>query len=874
MTQGRVLLFHYFHTMKLITTFAFCVFLLLNIAQAQLIEMPYNRQILSAGNTLTYGNGNLENHSMDAAVIPGENKIVVEDRYGIAVVDMQTEAIIYRWEYEMDSLYQNYMGTFSGINCLAYKGTTYIAWGASKRGGSKVMIATWNGQKISLSPAITLLAKPPASNALANEVIFSVEQDIPYLYTTLNGNNEVRKYELLTTKLVWTSTTGNAPFGACLANEKLFVSNWAGPLVTDTTLPHAGIPWGDAYTNPTTGATEKGSVSVYALADGKLLKEIPVGLHPTAIKPNIKGSDVYVTNGNSDNISQINTSTLQVQNTTPVGLYSTGSVSVGSTPNALCFHPNGQIAYVANGLDNAVAVLQLPTAGQTGIKVLGYIPTEAYPSGMALVNNKLLITNLEARGAGVLSSPGQLKYAGVVPANAYSIHKQLASISIVGLPGKKQLKKFTVRVQVQNMQVRMNATLQPARANQPALPVPQRIGEPSVFKYVVYIIKENKTYDQVFGDIAQGNGDSSYCIFGQNVTPNQHAIAARYGLMDQYYASGKSSAEGHQWTDGAMVSDYVEKNVRAWFRSYPHRQEDALVYNKSGFIWNHAVTHGKTVRVFGEACTTVYDRKLKWSDMYNLYTTNNLPPLYNITTIAPLRPLISPNFPDCDNMTFSDQMRADVFIKEWKAYETNNNLPHLMVLSLPNDHTAGTSPNWPTPSAMVADNDLAVGRIIQAITNSKYWDSTVVFITQDDSQSGWDHVSPYRTVGMVVSPYNKPGLINTTYNQTCMVRTIEQILGIPPMNVIDATAKTMGDCFTNQKVAGGNRFTQLINNIPLNQMNPGTASLTGKAKEMAILSAKEAFKEEVDNGNDDAMNRILWFYAKGLQPYPGDSGTK
>jgi hypothetical protein len=335
--------------------------------------------------------------------------------------------------------------------------------------------------------------------------------------------------------------------------------------------------------------------------------------------------------------------------------------------------------------------------------------------------------------------------------------------------------------------------------------------------------------------------------------------------MDNFHTSGKSSAEGHQWTDAGMVSDYVEKNVRAWFRSYPHRQADAMVYNKSGFIWNHALDHGKSVRVFGEACETVYDNKLKWLDLYIRYINGQAPDWHNESTIARLRPIISADFPDCDNMVFSDQQRADLFIKEWKQSEKNNSLPNLMVLALPNDHTAGTSPDFPTPDAMVADNDLAVGRIVDMISKSKYWDSTVIFITQDDSQSGWDHVSAYRTVGLVVSPYSSGKLIRSHFNQVSMLRTIEQILGIPPMNVMDATSRLMTDCF--QQTKNSQKFNFLKNNIPLDKMNKPLNALTGKAKKFAEISQHEIFKE-VDGGEDDKMNKVIWYYTKGELPYP------
>jgi hypothetical protein len=531
----------------------------------------------------------------------------------------------------------------------------------------------------------------------------------------------------------------------------------------------------------------------------------------------------------------------------------------GSMPNGLCLSADEKTLYVANGHDNAVAVVRLSEKTGKASQVMGFIPTEAFPSGLSLNGRKLVVANLEAQGAHIM----------VASKKAASIHQQKASVSIIELPNNAaELDSFTRLALVNSQAEQAIRTGWPARPGVAAVPVPERIGEPSVFKHVVYIIKENKTYDQVFGDLPQGRGDSSLTVYGQKTTPNMHALANQFGLMDNFYASGKSSAEGHQWTDAAMVSDYVEKNVRAWFRSYPHRQEDALVYNKAGFIWNQALDHGKTVRVYGEACTTPVTKGKKWIDYYRDYQSGKQPDWKNTNTIQRLLPIIHPTFPDCDNLLWSDQQRADLFLQEWKAFEASGQLPNLMILSLPNDHSAGTSPDFPTPSAMVADNDLALGRILEAITNSQFWDSTVVFVTEDDSQGGWDHLSPYRTVGLVVSPYNQSGTITTRYNQTSVVRTIEQILGIPPMNFIDATALPMYDCFGSTRTS--NRFTALANNIPLDQMNKPMARLRGVDRAMARQSKKEVF-EEVDGGEDEKMNRILWYHFKGKEAYPGET---
>ena len=372
----------------------------------------------------------------------------------------------------------------------------------------------------------------------------------------------------------------------------------------------------------------------------------------------------------------------------------------------------------------------------------------------------------------------------------------------------------------------------------------------------------------------QGNGLPSLCVYGDSITPNQHQLARDFLLLDNYYASGKCSAEGHQWTDAAMVSDYVEKNVRAWFRSYPHVQEDALVYDVKGFIWNNAADHGKTVRIYGEASQPHFDEKLNWATLYNNYK-NGIPfKFYNTSTISRVRPMLSQNYPGSDVLQIPDQLRAAGFIKELHDYEAQpgDALPNLMVMALSADHTQGTRPGVPKPQSMVADNDLALGRIIEAVSKSRFWKNTVIFVTEDDSQDGWDHVSAYRTTGFVVSPYSRlQKTVSTNYNQTSIVRSIEQILGIPPMNIVDATALPMFNCFSNRPSL--NSYDVVPNRIKLDDINPGLSSLRGRSLFFAKASSGHQY-DHVDGGNDDLLNQILWYAANGKKTYPGKAGGK
>ena len=835
--------------------------------------MPFNRWVSSAGKVVTFGDARQENHAMDFAVLPDSQHIVIEDRMGIAVLDIATQQIVHRWTFVGDSVpaVRGLMSTYCGIKSFVYEGRTYIAWSAGSTQSSALMIAECDATGISKVSSVFLHAVAPAAAALPNDIAVRFEDGVPYLYVVLNGNDQLIKLRFPDRQIVWTASTGVAPYGVKLIGGKAYVTNWAGPQVTDTTLEHAGTPWGSAYTNPVTGGTARGTLSVIDVTTGTVVAELGLGLHPNALVCSPDSAFLYICNGNSDNVSVVDVRRGAVVDSIGVGLFSGKLTYYGSSPNAVATDASGSTLYVTNGFDNAVCVVGLGSAdaafGTGTARVLGYIPTEAYPGGVAVLHDTLYVANIEAKGSRVLN-PVSGYAASARGIDAYTIHQELASVSIIPVPSARELKGYSKKVREQSLLFRLAMTNRPARKHVTPRPVPERIGEPSVFKHVIYIVKENKTYDQVFGDLTQGRGMPQLCIYGDSVTPNQHRLAGAFSLLDNYYAAGKCSAEGHQWTDAAMVSDYIEKSVRAWFRSYPHRQDDALVYNKNGFIWNDAMDHGKTVRVYGEACTTKYDHALRWSDIYKGWQGHVDQGFSDVTTIGRIRPVISPAYPDCDNLVFTDQLRADIFIHDLDSAASlaGGTLPDLMVLSLPNDHTAGTSPSFPVPQAMVADNDLAVGRIVDAVTHSRFWDSTVIFITEDDSQSGWDHISSYRTTGLVISPYSVLGrAVHTNYNQTGMVRTIEQILGIPPMNVIDATALPLFDCFTTQK--NSYTYTHVANVVPLDRMNRPMAELRGKAAYYARMSATQAFKD-VDDGDDDLMNRILWYYAKGEEKYP------
>jgi YVTN family beta-propeller protein len=851
------------------------------LADSLPIVMPYNRLIDAAGTAVIYGDEKLENHTLDLTPLPGGRQVVIEDRYGIAVLDRASRQITYRWSLRDAAETKNLMSTFSGIKAFVEKGRTYLVWGASERekGKSGVVIADFTTGKIGKVELLAFAPLAPSPLALPNDVAIRREGEELFLYVVLNGNNQLVKVRFADRSLVWSAPTGVAPYGVTLAGNRAFVTNWAGPVPssadsTTAARPEtAGVPWGSAYIDPRTGAMSQGSVSVIELAQGRVDTELRVGLHPNAIIHSRDERLIYVANGNSDFVSVIDVQTRQVTDSIAVGLFGRDNPYIGSTPNALALDSTETTLYVANGLDNALAVVSLGSGSSgNGSRVRGYIPTQAYPGGILLLGNELYVANLEGTGSRVATpvDPNARGRNAKPDLKGFTSHRQLATLSIIPIPTDAVLAGYTERVRKLSLQFRLALAERLPRPNARPVPVPERIGEPSVFKHVVYIIKENRTYDQVLGDMPEGRGMPSLCVFGDSITPNQHQLARDYLLMDNYYVSGKSSAEGHHWADAAMVTDYTEKSVRAWFRSYPHVLYDALVYNKKGMIWNNALDHGKTVRIYGEACTCQYDKtQYDWQKVYQLRQTGQPFSYTNTTTISRVRPILAQNFPGCDDEVINDQMRADAFIRELNetAARPGDEWPNLMVMSLPNDHTAGLSPAFPTPRAMVADNDLAVGRIVEAITKSRFADSTVIFITEDDSQAGWDHVSAYRTTGFVISPYSRlRRTVKTNYNQTSVVRTIEQILGLPPMNVIDATALPMFDCFSNK--ADNAPYTALQNRVPLDEMNKPLSVLRGRARQYAKESVEQA-DEGIDTGEDELMNKILWFWARGKAPYPG-----
>jgi phospholipase C len=400
-------------------------------------------------------------------------------------------------------------------------------------------------------------------------------------------------------------------------------------------------------------------------------------------------------------------------------------------------------------------------------------------------------------------------------------------------------------------------------------PVPKRVGEPSVFEHVVYIVKENRTYDQIFGDMPKGNNDPTLCTFGREVTPNHHAIAEQFVLLDNFYCNGVNSADGHAWVTEGLANDYLEKSFGGFARSYPFPGDDANAFSSAGFIWDNVLLHGLSFRNYGEMSVTRRPSGTTWKDIYDDWKSQaNKIELKHDIAIETLRKYSCPTSPGW-NMTITDQRRADAFLAEFAEHQASGQFPNLTIIYLPQDHTSGTNPGTPTPAAMVADNDLALGRIVEAISRSAFWPKTCIFVIEDDPQNGFDHVDGHRSPCLVISPYTKRGaVVSNFYNQTSVLHTMELMLALPPMNQFDAMAPVMRECFTAKPDL--TPYTCVPNTVPLDQMNPPKTALSGVMLDLAEQSERLPL-DLPDRCDENTLNRIVWHATKGAAArYPAE----
>ncbi|HEY3391492.1 MAG TPA: bifunctional YncE family protein/alkaline phosphatase family protein [Lacipirellulaceae bacterium] len=739
--------------------------------------------------------------------------------------------------------------------------------------GSVKVFAVGAGGKVTPSHSFAL---PPAAAPRREAEIpsgLAISTDGKRLFVCGNLSNRVLEIDTATGQTVRMFDVGVAPYDIVLVGNKAYVSNWGGrrPGEGDMTGPAGRGTL--VRVDPVRHIASEGSVSVVNIETGQTSSEVLTGLHASGLAVSPDARHVVCANAGSDHLSVIDTKTDSIVAT----LWARPKPSdlLSASPNAVVFAASGKRLYAANGAQNALAVFDFNPDEPEESKLRGLIPVGWYPGALAFYARRETI--IAANIKGLPKRPQRSRSPR--GAEGFNAHQYFGSLSIVPLPADDELPKLSETVAANLRQPRIADALLPPRANQPLRPVPQRIGEPSLIRHVVYIIKENRTYDQVLGDMEEGNGQASLCIFGEVTTPNQHQLAREFVLLDNTYCSGILSADGHQWSTTAFSTDYMEKSFAGFPRSYPdgmgEDEADALAYSPAGFIWDNALKRKKTIRNYGEfmmpavrwrdpargGSPSFMDCFRAWNEKTGEVVFESKP------AIETIRPFSPPAYVGWE-MAVPDQYRADYILNELAEFEKKGEFPQLVIVCLPNDHTSGTSAGWATPRACIADNDLAFGRIIEGLSRSRFWKEMAIFAIEDDPQAGWDHVSGYRTISFCISPYAKRGaVVSTQYNTTSILRTIEQILGLPPMNQFDASATPMFDCFTDKP--DFTPYTALPANVPLDELNPEVEAINDAAlRKDAIVSATLNFRE-IDKAPEDVLNRILWRSMRGSrEPYP------
>lgn len=567
------------------------------------------------------------------------------------------------------------------------------------------------------------------------------------------------------------------------------------------------------------GVGKGGSLVIVNLQSGAQ-KKLPLGLQPVASL--LVKDRLYVACGSDDKLNVIDIR--QEKALKPIPLEPVKGMKVGIGPNGLALSSDGYELYVSCGGLNGVAVLDLST-----LKIKGWITTAWHPGGIDQKNGRLACASIKGYGSRGGDDPlkrGVYEFQGVV--------------SNLAEPSSDDLAKWSPRVL---KQANAMATKKGSKDAKP-VPFPAEQGDPSLIKHVVYVIKENRTYDQVFGDYPGADGDPSLAMFGKDVTPNHRALAERFGLLDNYYCNGVNSADGHAWSVEGRATPYFERSFGGWTRSYPFG-DDPLAVSGGGFIWDEVLRRHMSFRNFGEFDYAEPSKKEDYLTILRDFESGQRKVKFTQKIgVAQLRKHSSPTYPGW-NMGIPDVVRAQAFIDELDQMEKKGSFPRFTIIYLPQDHHSGAQAGMPTPRAHLADNDLALGRVVEAISKSRFWKETAIFVIEDDPQGGFDHVDGHRSICLVISPYSRPGVNSTFYSQSSVIGSMRRLLGLPPLTYFDAISPLMGGCF--QSTPDFRPFTALKNTWPLDEMNE-------KKEGVVALDLSGP-----DRGMEVERNRQAWF---------------
>ncbi|MFD0690876.1 bifunctional YncE family protein/alkaline phosphatase family protein [Actinomadura fibrosa] len=776
-----------------------------------------------------------------------------------------------------------------GNNNVGQEGPTYspdgrTLWMPQINGFSRFPV---NDDGTLSAPTFVSLPVDGTKHPLPAQAVFSPDGTV--LYTAVNGQNRVVALDPATGTIKQSWTVGTAPRDLALVGGKLYVGNEGGRPAKD------GEPTLNSYgtqvpADPRTGAATTGTVSVIDVADAAApVRSIGVGLHPTAL--HARNGALFVANTGSDTVSIIDTAKDTVVQTITTQPWP--GAKVGYEPDGITLTDDGRLL-VTLGRANALAVYRYRTP-KDPVGYVGLLPTDYFPENVTTVGGKVIVTNL--RGIGERGPERTIdKGPGTTPATGHNTHDSTGTLLRFALPDDRVIRARTVQVFQQNgwdltslIGLRTGGHARP-------VPVPLRLGDPSTIKHVFLIVKENRTYDQVLGDDPRGNGDPAKAQFGEDATPNQHALARQFGLYDNTYDVGTNSAEGHNWLMQSDNPEYTESTAGEYERSYD-TEDDALGHQRSGTLWSGVQAAGGTVKNYGEFLQ--FETKPAGATWQQFYCdARNMAATGQDTGI---RTDSSSPIPSLNSVTAHDYPKYDLDIPDiyryeiWKRHFDAEGPAALNMFWLSSDHTGGP----PNPIAQVADNDLAVGRIVDHISHSGYWKNSAIFVIEDDTQNGVDHVDGARGPVQVISPWARHGTVDSRYyTQITVVRTIEQILGVRPMNQKDSAATPMYTAFTGRP--DYTPFTTVPNRVPLtyglktpppcgddtvpttkaslapaqSPTPPVPAAMKNIASLWTSWNAQQHRNNQnpkPDTANPDQMDHYTWYETHGYRtPYPGE----
>lgn len=754
---------------------------------------PQGWRVTPAGTQATVGAW-----PMDVAMSPTGNLALITNagysQHSLMVVDPATGKVTQTiaaqggggggwWDWSSGHSTGYYVG-------IAFSPDGTRAWASDGAGGA---LHTYSIDGTSVSEGQRVMLADNSGNQNIYPAGIAVSADGSRLFVAGNLVDTLYVVDADSGAVVSTVHTGHLPYGVALnrTGTRAFVTNWGAD-----------------------------SVSVVDTSTLSVVKTVLTGTHPSAIASSATRDEIYVANSDSDTVTVLggDGSVLRSIDVRPYA-----GAPIGASPDALTVSPDGGTLYVANASDNDVVVVRLADPGATtGDRILGLIPTGWNPSGVAVdpAGSALLVTNMKGLGIG----PS-------LDAKTYWPAKMLGTLSRIPVPSASRLRTYTAQVAANDR------FASPAVVPSDSV-IPTGPGDTSPITHVIYVMKENRTYDQILGDLGKGNGDPSLAIFGQDVTPNEHELARRFVTFDNFYADAEVSADGWSWSNGAYANTYIQRNWPIdynWYQrpydfgGFGDPETAGLPGEDPGedFLWDELADAGISYRNFGFFVDNPVDLQ------------PSIPGLIGHT---------DPIYPGWDLMT-TDQVRIDRWLDVFAGYVQSGSMPSMQFVYLPSDHTYGSTPRARKPSAYVADNDLALGRLVDAVSHSPFWSSTAIFAVEDDAQDGPDHVDGHRSIAFAISPYTQRGIVDSTFYSTVSVlRTMELLLGVPPMSQYDAVATPMTAAFGS--APNLRPYDALQPNVSLFAKNTATAP-------MAAESLSIDFSEP-DRIPMALMNEIVW----------------